>query len=140
MGVKQVGLAVVIALAGLAAAAGVVVPASAQQVEIKAQPPARERMPEIIPPGLYNEVTKPRESDFYPDGPKVEHDPAFIEPFSATYQTPTMTGRYGLSGWTAPNTPVGSTAAGTRQDSGWFAIGFSITWDGPPPARRGPVR
>jgi hypothetical protein len=120
---------------GVGAALAAVAPAAAQQVEITATPPARA-VPEIVPPGLHYEQTRPSDADYYPRGTRVEHDPAFIEPFSAKIETPKSTGRMGLSGWTAPNTPVGAEVTGHREVTGWFALGFSITWDGPPPARR----
>ena len=86
-----------------------------------------------MPPPLHYEQTRPRDADFYPYGTRVEHDPAFIEPFAASYQTATGSGRFGLSGWTAPNPPIGSESTLWRQTNGWFALGFSVTWDGPPP-------
>jgi hypothetical protein len=126
--------ALVIGALGLALAA----PAAAQQVEIEAQKPEPERRFEIIAPGMVYEVTRPSESDFYPGGTKVEHDPAFVEPFTSRIETRTMTGRMGLSGWTSPNPPVGAESTGHREISGWFGIGFSVTWNGPPPLK--PVR
>lgn len=101
--------------------------------ELKPPPEAR-----IIPPPLHYEQTRPRDYTFYPYGTRVEHDPAFIEPFAATYQTATMSGRYGFSGWTAPSPPVGSESTLWRETNGWFALGFSVTWDGPP-ARLAPA-
>jgi hypothetical protein len=94
---------------------------------VPAPPEAR-----VVAPPLHYEQTRPRDADFYPYGTRVEHDPAFVEPFSGTYQTSTNSGRYGLSGWMAPNPPVGSEASLWRQTNGWFALGFSVTWDGPP--------
>ena len=83
---------------------------------------------------------RPPDADFYPRGTRVEHDPAFIEPFAGSYQTSTASGRYGLSGWTAPNPPVGAESTNWKEVNGWFALGFSVTWDGPParvvPAQR----
>ena len=112
-------------------------PAVAQQIDIQKQAPpvVRERERDVIPPGLY-EQTRPGDADHYPRGGRVQHDPAFIGPLSARRETPTSTGRVGVAGWVAPNTPVGATGAGWNEVSGWFAFGFSITWDGPPPARR----
>lgn len=125
-----------IAAAGLGAIA--LAPASAQQVEIKAAPPPREETPPaIIPPGLHYETTRPSDADHYPQGTRVEHDPAFIGPLSGERRSTTERGRAGLSGWTAPNTPVGAAVTGHREVTGWFALGFTITWDGPsPPAKR----
>ena len=109
-------------------------PAAAQQVEIEAKTPTVERPARVVAPPLHYETSRPPDADFYPyGGPKVEHDPAFIEPLSSKYTTPTSSGRVGVSGWTAPNQPVGSPVGGWRDVSGWFALGFSITWGGPPP-------
>ncbi len=115
------------------------VSAHAQQVEIKATPPpAKER--QILTPPLRYEVTRPTDQSFYTMGEvRVPYDPAFIAGISTGFATPTQTGWYGFSGWTSPNTPVGSTSAagsGFSEDSGWFALGFSIIWNGPPPAKR----
>lgn len=109
----------------------VATPVAAQQVDIQkpAPPPVRiEREPEVIPPGLSNE-RRPIEADNYAKGGRVPHEPAFIRGLS----TRTATGRAGIAGWTAPNTPVGGGVVGWNEVSGWFAIGFSVTWDGPPP-------
>ena len=67
---------------------------------------------------------------------QVQHDPAFIGPMSKRRETATSTGRFGVAGWVSPNTPVGSPNSGWNEVSGYFALGFSITWDGPPPVRR----
>jgi hypothetical protein len=117
-----------------------VAPAAAQQVGMVTSPPAQEF--EVVAPGGHYERTRPSDADFYPPpGPRVQYDPAFIEPFAAKRETPTSTGRVGLAGWTSPNTPVGSPQTGSRDVSGWFALGFAITWDGPSPtAVRRPVR
>jgi hypothetical protein len=116
----------------------VTVPAGAQQVEIEAKRPSTEPDPRVVPPPLHYETTKPPDHDNYPFGTKVEHDPAFIEPLAFKYETPKGSGRVGLSGWTAPNQPVGSPVGGWRDVSGWFALGFSITWDGPPAPKARP--
>ena len=115
----------------------VTTPALAQQVEIKKPPPAapREEREVIVPPGLQQE-TRPGDADRYPRGGQVQYDPAFIGPASRPYETPTSTGRFGLSGWVSPHTPVGSPHQGWAESYGVFALGFSVTWDGPPPVRR----
>lgn len=106
--------------------------AAAQEVKIEASPLPRDR-PEIVSPGLNYERTKPREHDMYPDGPRVEHDPGFIEGLSSEYETGTTRGRAGVAGWTSPNMPVGaSVASGYRDVTGWFGLGFSVTWGAPP--------
>jgi hypothetical protein len=110
-------------------------PATAQQVEIEARKAPVERPARVVPPPLHYETSRPPDADYYPyGGTKVEHDPAFIEPLAGSYETPNGSGKVGLSGWTAPNQPVGSPVGGWRDVSGWFAIGFSVTWGGPPAA------
>jgi hypothetical protein len=125
-------LATIGILAALIVALGA--PALAQ-VEIETVRPPAEPEPRVVPPPLHYETTRPPETDLYPRGTKVEHDPAFIEPFAVRWSTPDSSGRFGLSGWTAPNIPVGGAASTYHEVSGWFALGFSFTWDGPPPAR-----
>lgn len=121
---------VTVALGVLAA-----LPAAAQQpLDVEATRPLVERPARVVPPPLHYETSRPPDNDFYPQGTRVEHDPAFIEPLSSEYQTATGSGRVGLSGWTAPNPPVGSPVGGWRDVSGWFALGFSVTWGGPPAA------
>ena len=105
--------------------------ASAQDVSIKAPPPARE--PRVITPGLLYE-TRPSDDNHYPgSGPSVPYDPAFIRPFTAETQTPTSTGRMGLSGWTSPTPRVGASGTGIRENNGSLGFGFTWTWGGPPP-------
>jgi hypothetical protein len=122
-------MAIVIAGLGLLVA----VPAGAQ-VEIEAKRPEAERPARVVAPPLRYETTRPPDTDFYPQGTKVQHDPAFIEPLASEYETAEGSGRIGLSGWTAPNQPVGAAVGGWRDVSGWFALGFSVTWGGPPAA------
>lgn len=116
------------------------VPASAQGVKIETTRKPAEREARIVPPPLHYETSRPPDADVYPRGTRVEHDPAFIEPFAASYATTTGSGRYGLSGWIAPNPPIGAEGTNWREVNGWFALGFSVTWDGPParvvPAQR----
>lgn len=128
----RLGRAIALVLTGLAGSALLaVMPAAAQQVGMVTSPPPQEF--EVIPPGMHYERTRPTDADFYPPpGPRVDYDPAFIEPLAAKWETATSTGRVGLAGWTSPNTPVGSPQTGNRDVAGWFALGFAITWDGPP--------
>src|SRR5919108_2030458 len=111
----------------------VVPPADAQQVKIETTRKPTEREARVVPPPLHYETSRPPDADVYPRGTKVEHDPAFIEPFAGSYQTTTGSGRFGLSGWTAPNPPIGAEGTNWKEVNGWFALGFSVTWDGPPP-------
>lgn len=108
------------------------------QIESRPQPQV-ERPARVIPPPLQYETSKPPDNDFYPQGEKAEHDPAFIEPLAGSYETPTGSGRFGFSGWTAPNAPVGARQL-WQESSGWFALGFSVTWDGPPAPKSRPPR
>ena len=121
----------------LALAVLLAMPTWAQGVEITKPAPPTAPEPEwnVIPPGLYDE-TRPSDADLYPRGGLVRYDPAFIGPLSSKRETPTSTGRLGISGWASPNTPVGPASSGWGEVSGWFALGLSFTWDGPPPARR----
>ena len=111
----------------------------AQEVEIsKPAPvplPTVKPEPEIISPGLYDE-TRPSDADIYPRGGLVQYDPGFLNSTSMPYERPQSTGRIGLGGWVSPNTPVGPMSLSWKEASGWFALGFSVTWDGPLPARR----
>jgi hypothetical protein len=117
--------------------AALVVPAAAQDVKIEAKPPILEpgRERHLIVPGSQTEKTRPPDADFYRDGTRVSHDPAFFEDFSVE----TATGRAGVSGWTAPNQPVGAEASQFRSVSGWFALGLSFTWGGPPTRPQAPI-
>jgi hypothetical protein len=109
----------------------------AQEVEIEkpAPPPTAKPEREVISPGLYDE-TRPSDADHYPRGGLVQYDPGFLTSTSQPYERAKSTGRIGLGGWVSPNTPVGPMSSGWKEVSGWFALGFSVTWDGPPPARR----
>jgi hypothetical protein len=135
---KRAGFVVAAGLLGLAALAS---PVGAQQVEIEAPAPRPERVPILVPPGDHYEMTRPSDADYYPDAPRVRYDPTFIGPLSERRLTPAgLTGRAGIAGWTAPQTPVGAESTGRREVSGWFALGFAVEWGGPPPPARRPVR
>jgi len=100
-------------------------------VEMETVPPQLPHF-EIVPPSpATREATKPLEADFYREDVRVRHEPAFIEPFVG--KTPGGN-QYGLSGWTAPNIPVGSWGSqGYGADSGVFALGITFLFDYPPP-------
>ena len=114
-------------------------PAVAQDVKIQVPPPRRERPDALGAPGTQDRG-RPSDHDFYPDGPRVGHDPGFVEPLSAEYEGTDSSGRVGVSGWTAPNAPLGPEVAGYRENTGWFGFGISVTWGGPPPPPRRPVQ
>lgn len=122
----------------LFATIGMALPVLAQQVDITAPAPPRGREPAVVPPGDHYDATRPSDADYYPRGPRVRHDPSYIGPLSS--KTADGTGRAGVAGWTAPNTPANSSeASGFREVTGWFALGFAVEWGGPPP-RRVPAR
>jgi hypothetical protein len=105
------------------------------QVKITTPGPTPE--PRIVTPGLLYE--KRTSEDLYYLGipPSVPYDPAFVEPLVLQVETQDTTGRIGLSGWTAPNAPVGSSGTGRREINGWLSFGVTWTWGGPPPKRPG---
>jgi hypothetical protein len=109
-------------------------PAVAQDVKIQAPRPAPERTDAVDKTRLPYERTRPTDRDYYPEGPRVAHDPAFIEPFSTEYEGANSSGRVGIAGWTSPNAPLGPEVTGHREVTGWFGLGFSVTWGGPPRA------
>ena len=113
---------------------------AAAQVQIEARPDARAPEARVVPPPLHYETTRPPDADFYPSAPLVEHDPAFVTPFVGEYATEEGSGRYGLSAWTAPNTPVPPVRSVFREVAGYLAFGFSVTWDGPPAPAKSPAR
>ena len=107
---------------------------------LEARPDARAPEARVVPPPLHYETTRPPDADFYPSAPLVEHDPAFVTPFVGEYATAEGSGRYGLSAWTAPNTPVPPVRSVFREVAGYLAFGFSVTWDGPPAPATSPAR
>lgn len=112
-------------------------PAGAQnQIEIGATAPEKPRQLHIVEPSpATREATRPREANFYREDVRVRHQPAFIEPFVGETQGGA---KYGLSGWTAPATPVGSLVSQQPwSTTGWPALGITVIWDSGP-ARRAP--
>jgi hypothetical protein len=109
-------------------------PAWAQNVKITT--PESMREPRVATPGLLYE--KRPSDDLYYLGipPSVPYDPAFVEPIVLQVETQDTTRRIGLSGWSSPNPPVGSSGTGRSEINGWLGFGVSWTWGGPPPARR----
>jgi hypothetical protein len=130
--------ALVIGVLAVLVAAGA---ATAQQVEIRAPFKAPVAPPPppidgIINPGLQYEVTQPDDARYLPPGPRVHHDPAFIEPLSVERSSLTETGRMGAAGWTSPTAAMGGQQSGAREITGYFAIGFAFEWGGPPQKAR----
>jgi hypothetical protein len=103
---------------------GVGASALAQEVEITAPPPPRERL--VIPPGDHEPATRPSDADHYWRTPGARQDPSFVRPLSRK----TARGRAGVASWTSPATPVGA-AQLHREVTGWFALGLAIEWGGP---------
>lgn len=127
-------------LAGVALGIALVAPAFAQgPVEIsKSAAPSQTKQFEIVAPGpAARDVSRVPEANFYRDDQRVPYDPAFISPLTGTTKGGT---KYGASGWTAPQTPVGSLGSQIyQQNSGWFGFGITFIWDSPPPPA-GPAR
>ena len=116
---------------GFAATLGLAGAALAQSsVEMQSVPSPAPHF-EIVPPSpATREATKPPEADFYRDDIRVRHEPAFIEPFVGRTKAGNQ---YDLSGWTAPNIPLGSLASqGYQNDSGVLALGITFLFDYPP--------
>jgi hypothetical protein len=53
------------------------------------------------------------------------HEPAYVPGLSGETDHGT---RYGVSGWTAPNPPVGSRGAANPESSGSAGFGFPVEW------------
>ena len=90
--------------------------ARAQALDLKATPPARERVAPSVP-----------ERDLYPQRPSLPTRPHFFGPLSRD----TKTGRAGVAGFTVPNAPVGSRVASDPDNPGWAGLGFAIEWGRP---------
>jgi len=117
-----VGAAVTLVMAG---------PVLAQSdVEMRTAPGWLPHFEVVSPGSAAREANRPSEADFYREDVRVRHEPAFIEPFVGR----TKGGNeVGLSGWTAPATPVGSLASqGYQQTNGWFSLGITFVFDYPP--------
>jgi hypothetical protein len=128
--IAAVGLALMAILAGPAVAQG--------PVEIKSTPPTQPKQFEIIAPGSsVREGSRVPEAEFYREDQRVPYDPALIEPFVGTTKGGGV--KYGVSGWTSPETPVGSLASqGYQQNNGWFGFGITFIWDTSPAVRPRP--
>jgi hypothetical protein len=89
--------------------------AVAQPLELKTPAPEPDK---TTPP-------RPLERDIRPMQPPVPQQPAYVPGLSDETDSGT---RYGLSGWTAPNPPVGSRGAANPESSGAAGFGFSVEW------------
>jgi hypothetical protein len=108
-------------------------------VEIQTTPQAKPEGAKVVPPPLHYDRTRPSDAGNYGHDVRVEHDPAFIEPFTGDAEGSTWTAHYGVSGWTSPNTPVGPSTIGYRELNGYLGFGLSIVW-GPAPPRPASLR
>lgn len=100
-------------------------PALAQQA--REAPSSPEPKFEIVAPGpALREATRPREAQFYREDVRVRHEPAFIEPLTATPASGPFK-KLGLSAWTSP--PGRGDGIVQHETSGWFGFGFSLIWE-----------
>jgi hypothetical protein len=103
-------------------------PGWAQDVRMERTPFERELG--IIPPTTEPPRSRPEDADYHSSSGSVILDPGFFENLSVK----TETGRFGLAGWTSPNSPAGPDY---NEINGWFTFGFAFTWSSPPvPAKR----
>jgi hypothetical protein len=90
--------------------------AAAQPLDLKTTPPPRERVAPAVP-----------DRDLHPQRPALPDRPHFFAPLSR----PTGSGRVGVAGRSAPNSPVGSRVGGDHDNPGWPGVGFAVEWGGP---------
>ena len=99
----------------------------AAPAQTPAPQPEEEGLAIIAPPPSVRELTRVRESEFYPgEDVRVRHEPAFIQGMSAAPLKGPIK-RYGLSGWTSP--PGRGDGQMTHENNGWFSFGFSFVWE-----------
>jgi len=105
-------------------------PAGAQDVRMERTPLERELR--IIPPTTEPARSRPQDADYYPSTGGIIHEPAFFESLSTQTESG---GRFGLAGWSSPNSPAG---ADYSEINGWLSFGFAFTWSSPPlaPAKK----
>jgi hypothetical protein len=120
-------LTILVAL-GLVAVFGI--PVAAQDVQMRRTPLERELG--IIPPTTEPARSRPPDADYYANTGGIIHEPAFFEALSAK----TETGRYGIAGWSSPNSPAG---ADYDEINGWLSFGFGFTWASPPISPKRPT-
>jgi hypothetical protein len=100
----------------------------AQELPIQTSPGPSKQATRPEPRRLPDTGSSLPEASAYPRDVGVRHAPAFIEPLVARHETKAGPGRFGLSGWTAPNVPVVGAQSGASEVNGWFSLGFSLTW------------
>ena len=106
--------------------------AFAQELPIEVSPGPSKPATRPESRALPESATRLPEASLYPRDVGVRHDPAFIEPLGKRYETRTGgRGRLGLSGWTAPNVPIGEAQSEASEVNGWFSLGFTLTWGDP---------
>ena len=106
--------------------------AFAQELPIEVSPGPSKPATRPESRALPDSATRLPEASLYPRDVGVRHDPAFIEPLGKRYETKTGgRGRLGLSGWTAPNVPIGEAQSEASEVNGWFSLGFTATWGDP---------
>ncbi len=105
-------------------------PALTQDVKMQRTPFERELG--IVPPATEPARSRPVDADYYPGTSGIIHEPAFFEALSAK----TETGRYGMAGWSSPNSPAG---ADYNEINGWLSFGFAFTWARPPISPKQPT-
>lgn len=123
-----VGAGLATALIGILVSTAVVF---AQEVPVETYPAPSKPESRPAPRRVPDTPTHPPRTGTYPRDVGVGHEPAFIEPFAGNYSTKAGGGRFGLSGWTAPNVPVGGAQSGASDVDGWFSFGFTFTWGEP---------
>jgi hypothetical protein len=88
--------------------------AGAQALGLKTTtPPSPERVAPSVP-----------DRDLHPQRPALPDRPTFFAPLSRQ----TRSGRAGVAGWSAPNSPVGSRVGGDHDNPGWPGVGFAVEW------------
>src|SRR3979409_1145502 len=113
MSPKTLGVVVAVGLSLAGAGAAV-----AQGVEVETTAPAPPKFEIIRPEAKGSEITRPRDADIYRGNPVINHDPAFIEPFTKE----TATGRMGLAGWGSPVGVVTQDATSNMRQPGWLSF------------------
>lgn len=103
----------------------------AQNLPIETSPGPSKPATRPEPLRLPDAVSPLPDANAYPRDVGVRDNPGFIEPMVARYETKAGPGRFGLSGWTAPNVPVVGAQSGASEVSGWFSLGFSLIWGDP---------